>query len=257
MYSQDTFIESQWEVNMSPAVFILFSDKMKQKAFSFFFFFFFFSILCSFILKSKQTNSANCSFPFILMRFKEELLGIFFLADQTAEISPLSFAFLSNITHLVQPFSPRTWMPCCNSLAAWRGAGMGLLQWWRFCFQMEKRSYAWGGHLNLHGLWSNQRKHLPANRWWKSDIVVLCSSGVHLCVLFRRLCAEEGSPEQRKAVEFRVIVLSISKNHISQSTSFTGIQRTGNTNERESVRWGWSDAELMGNMFSIHWDLHK
>lgn len=127
MYSQDTFIESKWEVNMNPAVCILSSDKMKQKEFSFF------AILCSFILKCKQTSMPNCV-PFILVHFKEELLDIFVSADQIAEISPLSFAFLlpppvpilqtrSNPFHL-----KHRWVE--SGLAVWSEASLEPLQWW-------------------------------------------------------------------------------------------------------------------------------
>lgn len=74
---------------MNPAVCILSSDKMKQKEFSFF------PVLCSFVLKSKQTSTPNgAPVPFILVHFKEELLDIFISADQIAQIPPLSFAFL-------------------------------------------------------------------------------------------------------------------------------------------------------------------
>lgn len=74
---------------MNAAVCILPSDKKKQKKFSFF------TILCSIILKSKQTTPPKCApVPFILVRFEEELLDFFILADQIAEVSPLSFACL-------------------------------------------------------------------------------------------------------------------------------------------------------------------
>lgn len=130
MYSQDTFIESKWEVNMNPAVCILSSDKMKQKEFSFF------TILCSFILKCKQTSTPNCApIPFILVHFKEELLDIFISADQIAESFPLSSAFLlpppvpilqtqSNPFHLKR-------RQVESGLAAWSEAGLEPLQWWR------------------------------------------------------------------------------------------------------------------------------
>lgn len=103
MYSQDTFIESKWGVNMNPAVCILSSDKMKQKAFSFFH-----HSLQFYFEKQANKHTKLCSRSFHPHALQGTALRHFLFSRSNSRDFPFIFclpfsSFSSNIANLIQP----------------------------------------------------------------------------------------------------------------------------------------------------------